>query len=133
MFAVTVFAAFAASLSGAWLSALALSVGLIAFAYLCRRDFLLREALTPSSLASWLDAMQGRDPFDPTAKTNYRFSGFVTTFVVVLRVRDHPLLGSNRLLVFRDEVDEDLWRTLVTHIHHGAHRRANPPVNHRLH
>jgi hypothetical protein len=131
--AVTVSAVLAALLSGAWFTALLLAAGLIAFVFLCRHDFSPRDALTSNSLAPWFDAMQGRDPFDPTAKSVYRFSGFATTFVVVLHIRDHPLLVSSQLVVFRDEIDDELWRTLVTHVRHGAHRRASEPVNNELH
>jgi hypothetical protein len=78
----------------------------------------------PGELTDWCMALEGKDPFNPDAKPSYAWQGVATTFVVALRVTKHPTLTGKTLLVFRDEVDEDTWRALVTRIRHGAHTIA---------
>jgi hypothetical protein len=77
------------------------------------------------NLKDWLIALEGKDPFNPDAKPNYEWRGFATTFVVALRVDNHPILTGQTLLVFRDEVEADNWRKLVTRVRHGAHAHAS--------
>jgi hypothetical protein len=72
-------------------------------------------------LDDWLIALEGKDPFNPDVKPDYRFSGFATTFLAALRVANHPLLAGKSLFVFRDEVEDRHWRALVTRVRHGPH------------
>jgi hypothetical protein len=120
---VVTFAAFGyALISESWLSAAAFFLGCVALLFGCRHDLKAREMISPQTLLPWLDALQARDPFDPDAQHDYRLTGFVTSFVVAVSAPSHPLLGVQRLIVFRDEIAADQWRTLVTHIRHGAYR-----------
>lgn len=75
-------------------------------------------------LNDWLIALEGKDPFNPDVTPTYEWQGFVTTFVIVLRVTEHPTLSGKTLFLFRDEVDDDTWRRLVTRVRHGAHTLA---------
>jgi hypothetical protein len=120
---VTAAALLSALLYAAWSSAATLSAGCAAFLFLCRHDVKARETGAPHAIAPWLDALQGRDPFDSDATHDYQLTGFVTTFVVALSAGAHPLLGGQRLVVFRDEIDAEQWRALVTHIRHGDYRQ----------
>jgi hypothetical protein len=102
--------------NGAWLTALTL---------ICATLIAMRLAHKPvaplQNLKDWLIALEGKDPFNPDAKPNYEWRGFVTTFFAALRVNNHPTLAGAELFVFRDEIDADDWRKLVTRIRHGAH------------
>ncbi len=76
------------------------------------------------NLKDWFIALEGKDPFNPDAKPSYEWRGFATTFLAALRVNNHPTLVGKTLFVFRDEIDPDDWRKLVTRIRHGAHTHA---------
>jgi hypothetical protein len=106
-------------------SASALLVGGVAFHFFCFNA--ANRSNADVDFTHWFDAMQGRDPFDPDVKPSYRFSGFATSFIAVLRVYAHPVLENQRLVVFRDETDPEQWRRLMTHIQHGAFR--NPQAS----
>jgi hypothetical protein len=80
-------------------------------------------------LNDWLIALEGKDPFNPDVKPDYRFSGFATTFLVALRVTNHPLLEGKTLFVFRDEVEDRHWRALVTRVRHGPHTHRQRDVS----
>jgi hypothetical protein len=89
--------------------------------------WLLKRPVTEiTDLSDWLIALEGKDPFDPDAKPNYIWCGFATTFVVSLRAKNHPTLTGKTLCLFRGEIDDDAWRTLVTRIRHGRHTHASP-------
>jgi hypothetical protein len=122
--AVSLTASMAAAWFGSWASSFALFVGGVGFAFIARDNAM--RAHEAVDLTPWFDAMQGRDPFDPDVKPIYRFSGFATSFIAVIRVYAHPLLGDQRLVVFRDETDPEQWRDLMTHIQHGAFRHSQP-------
>jgi hypothetical protein len=125
--AVSVIAAITCAHSRAWFSSFAL-LACAAFAI-----WKLREPVPRiDNLKDWLIALEGKDPFNPDAKPTYLFSGFVTTFLVALQIKDHPLLTGKTLFVFRDELEDRDWRTLVTRVRHGPHthsaREASPRV-----
>jgi hypothetical protein len=114
--AISLVAAIAAAASGALLTASALAL-VVAFIV-----WHLRKPITPvNDLQEWLVALEGKDPFNPDAKPAYEFEGFVMTFITALCVKNHPTLTGKTLLVFRDEVDERVWRALVTRTRHGPH------------
>lgn len=81
--------------------------------------------LDPSELDEWCFALAGRDLFDPEATPSYEWQGFATTFVVVLRVADHPTLAKKTFFRFRDESSETQWRRLLTLVRHGPHAKRN--------
>ncbi|TAG77435.1 MAG: hypothetical protein EAZ21_14830 [Betaproteobacteria bacterium] len=74
-----------------------------------------------SEFDQWCHALAGRDLFDPDAKPRYHWQGFATTYVVALRVKDHPTLAKKLFVRFRDELSDDQWRRLVTLVRHGPH------------
>jgi hypothetical protein len=117
--AISVVAAVACAFSRSWASSIVL-LAAAAFAM-----WKLREPVPQvDNLKDWLIALEGKDPFNPDAKPNYEWRGFVTTFVAALSVKNHPTLSGKTLFVFRDEVVEGAWRALVTRIRHGAHTQA---------
>ncbi len=117
--AVSVASACACALHTAYATAVALLLGAV---FLYRRS---RKPTKPlENLSDWLIALEGKDPFDPDVKPVYEFSGFVTTFVAVLRVKHHPTLNRETLVLFRDEIEDDQWRALVARIRHGPHTLA---------
>jgi hypothetical protein len=73
------------------------------------------------NLEDWLIALESKDPFNPDAKPTYEFSGFATTFVVALRITNHPTLSRETFVAFRDEVNVDVWRAILTRVRHGPH------------
>ncbi|MGL4230265.1 MAG: hypothetical protein ACRDAM_03805 [Casimicrobium sp.] len=116
---ISAIAAITCALSGSWISSAALFA-----ATLFATWKLLETASRIEGLKDWLIALEGKDPFNPDVKPNYEWRGFVTTFVAALNVKNHPVLSGKTLFVFRDEIEDDAWRKLVTRIRHGAHTHA---------
>lgn len=117
---ISIAAAAACLHSRAWISSFAL------LAAACFALWTLRRvAARVDNLDDWLVALEGKDPFNPDAKPDYQWRGFATTFVAALSVENHPTLSGSTLVVFRDEIDDDAWRKLVTRVRHGAHTHAH--------
>lgn len=116
---LTLGASIACAASGAYVTAILLLTGAL-FAI----SRLRKPNHAPGELSDWFIALEGKDPFNPDAKPSYLWQGFATTFVAALRVTNHPTLKGKTLLVFRDEVDDEAWRGLVTCIRHGVHAMA---------
>ena len=117
---ITLTAMFAAVLGQAYATSLALA-GALLFSLAQWRKSLAFTHAQIESIDEWLIALEGKDAFNPDAKPVYFWQGFATTLFAALRVKNHPTLSGKTLFVFRDEIDEAVWRTLVIRIHHGAH------------
>jgi hypothetical protein len=114
--AISASAMIAAAVNGAFFTAAALAVTVVFIVWQLRKPI-----ASAGDLQDWLVALEGKDPFNPDAKPEYEFEGFVTTFVAALRVKNHPTLSGHTLFVFRDEVEKGVWRALVTRVRHGPH------------